>query len=92
MGTRRRQTRLIIFSFHHLHTVLPSLLVTVHLRLACHFVRNRTIMLELLSHLLQVAAKGVVLWVVLPVVRGLLGLGDEGGGVGPLSYRVFVFI
>ena len=90
MGTGRRQARLIIFSYLHLHTVLPALLVTRHLRLARHLVRNRPIVLELLSHLLQVAAQSMILRVVLPVNGGLLGLRDEGRGVRPLSYRVFV--
>ena len=92
MGTGRRQARLIIFSFPHLHTVLPALLVARHLRLARHLVRNRPIVLELLSHLLQVAAQSMILRIVLPVNGGLLGLRDEGSGVRPLSYRVFVLI
>ena len=92
MGTGRRQARLIIFSFPHLHTVLPALLVTRRLRLARHLMRNRPIVLELLSHLLQVAVQGMILRVVLPVNGGLLGLRDEGRGVRPLSYRVFVVL
>ena len=92
MGTGRRQARLIIFYFLRLHTVLPALLVTWHLRLARHLMRNRPIVLELLSHLLQVAAQGMILRVVLPVDGGLLGLRDEGRGVRPLSYRVFVVL
>ena len=91
MGTGRRQARLIIF-FLHFHTVLPALLVTRHLRLARHLMRNRPIVLELLSHLLQVAAQSMILRVVLPVDGGLLGLRDEGRGVRPLSYRVFVVL
>lgn len=92
MGTGRRQARLIIFSFLHIHTVLPALLVTRHLRLARHLMRNRPIVLELLSHLLQVAAQSMILRIVLPVDGGLLGLRDEGRGVRPLSYRVFVVL
>ena len=91
MGTGRRQARLIIFLLH-LHTILPALLVTRHLRLARHLVRNRPIVLELLSHLLQVAAQSMILRVVLPVNGGLLGLRDEGRGVRPLSHRVFVVL
>ena len=72
--------------------ILPALLVTRHLRLARHLMRNRPIVLELLSHLLQVAAQSMILRVVLPVDGGLLGLRDEGRGVGPLSYRVFVVL
>ena len=63
-----------------------------HLRLARHLVRNRPIVLELLSHLLQVATQSMILRIVLPVNGGLLGLRDESSGVRPLSYRVFVLI